>query len=119
MTAASILALAAAVWLSFGGVGWAGPPQAGAALAVTAVALWSEPVQRVLHLGQVELLLMALIVADLCRPGHRWWRGAGIGLRRPLLARPAHRAGGPCPAGPAGQHRELMAGPPGSPAQGY
>ena len=36
--------------------------------------------QRALHLGQIELLLMLLIVWDLCQPDHRWWKGAGIGL---------------------------------------
>ena len=80
MTTASILALAATVWLAFGGLGWRGRRRAGAALAVTSVALWTEPVQRALHLGQVELLLMALIAADLSGPGRRWWRGAGVGV---------------------------------------
>jgi alpha-1,2-mannosyltransferase len=37
-------------------------------------------VQRAVHLGQVELILMALIVWDLGQPSQRWWRGAGIGL---------------------------------------
>jgi alpha-1,2-mannosyltransferase len=80
MLAGSILAVAAACWLAFGGLGWQGRGRAGAALAVTAVALWSEPVQRALHLGQVEPLLMALVAADLCGPARRWWAGAGVGL---------------------------------------
>jgi len=80
MTAASALALGLAVWLVFGALGWAGQRRAGAALAVTAVAFWTEPVQRALHWGQVDLLLMALVVWDLCQPGHRRWQGAGIGL---------------------------------------
>jgi alpha-1,2-mannosyltransferase len=79
MLVASLLALVLTAWLAFGGLGWAGRRRAGAALAVSAVALTTEPVQRALHLGQVELLLMALIVADLTGP-RRWWRGAGIGL---------------------------------------
>jgi len=37
-------------------------------------------VQRALHLGQIELILMALVVWDLGQPSGRWWRGAGIGL---------------------------------------
>jgi alpha-1,2-mannosyltransferase len=49
-------------------------------LAISAVALWFEPVQRALHLGQIELILMALVVWDLGQPSGRWWRGAGIGL---------------------------------------
>jgi alpha-1,2-mannosyltransferase len=78
--AASIAALVLTVWLVFGELGWRGGRRAGAALAVSAVALWSEPVQRALHLGQVELLLMALVAADLCAGRGRWWHGAGIGF---------------------------------------
>jgi Glycosyltransferase family 87 len=80
MTVASALALGLTVWLTFGGLGWTGRRRAGAALAVTAAAFWIEPVQRALHWGQVDLLLMALVVWDLCQPGQRRWQGAGIGL---------------------------------------
>ena len=80
MTAASAAALGVTVWLTFGGLGWAGRRRAVAVLAVTAAAFWTEPVQRALHWGQVDLLLMALVVWDLCQPGHRRWQGAGIGL---------------------------------------
>jgi alpha-1,2-mannosyltransferase len=61
-------------------LGWAGRRRLGLACAVTAAALWTEPVQRTLHVGQVELLLMALIVWDLGQPGYRRWQGAGLGL---------------------------------------
>src|SRR5258708_5604849 len=59
---------------------WPLPAGVTAALGLTAVALWTEPVPHGLGLGQVELLLMALIVWDLCQPDRRWWKGAGIGL---------------------------------------
>jgi alpha-1,2-mannosyltransferase len=80
MTVASLAALAGTVWLTFGALGWRGRSRAAAALGLTAAGLWTEPVQRGLHLGQVELLLMVLIVWDLCQPDHRWWKGAGIGV---------------------------------------
>ncbi len=80
MTGASMAALAVTVWLTAGQLGWAGWSRLGLAAAVTAAAFWTEPVQRALHLGQVELLLMALVVGDLGQPGRRRWRGAGIGL---------------------------------------
>ncbi|HEX9030972.1 MAG TPA: glycosyltransferase 87 family protein [Streptosporangiaceae bacterium] len=54
--------------------------RAGATLLIAAVAFWSEPVQRVLFLGQVELVLMALVLWDVCQPDRRWWKGAGIGI---------------------------------------
>jgi alpha-1,2-mannosyltransferase len=37
-------------------------------------------VQRTLFLGQIELILMALIMWDLCQPDRRWWKGAGVGV---------------------------------------
>jgi alpha-1,2-mannosyltransferase len=80
MAAASMAALAGTVWLTAGQLGWAGRSRLGLAAAVTAAAFWTEPVQRALHLGQVELLLMALVVWDLGQPAGRRCRGAGIGL---------------------------------------
>jgi Glycosyltransferase family 87 len=80
MTAASLAALGLTVWLTLGGLGWAGNRRLAGALTVSAVALWTEPVQRTLHLGQVELLLMALLIGDLCLPDRRWCKGAGIGV---------------------------------------
>jgi alpha-1,2-mannosyltransferase len=80
MTVASIAAVTATAWLTLGGLGRRGRDRTAATLAVAAVALWTEPVVRALHLGQVELLLMALIVWDLCQPDGRRWKGAGLGV---------------------------------------
>jgi alpha-1,2-mannosyltransferase len=80
MTGISLAAVPAVAWLTFGALGWSGRRRAGAALGLSAVVLWTEPVQRALHLGQVELVLMLLVVWDLCQPDRRWWKGAGIGL---------------------------------------
>lgn len=80
MTAASVLALGLACWLTLGAAGWQGRRRAAVALLVTAAGLWTEPVQRALHLGQVELLLMALVIWDLSQPAHRRWKGAGVGV---------------------------------------
>lgn len=80
MAVASILALVATIWMTFGQLGWHGRRRLGMVTAVTAVVFWTEPIQRTLHTGQVELLLMVLVVWDLCQPGRRWWQGAGIGL---------------------------------------
>jgi alpha-1,2-mannosyltransferase len=50
--------------------------------AVWALALQTWPVAYTLHLGEVNLILSALIGADLLRPGGNgaWWQGIGTGL---------------------------------------
>jgi alpha-1,2-mannosyltransferase len=80
MTVASLSVVPAAAWLTFGALGWTGRNRVAATLGLSAVGIWSEPVQRALHLGQIELVLMLLVIWDLCQPGRRWWQGAGIGL---------------------------------------
>jgi glycosyl transferase family 87 len=79
MLAGSVAALLAAVWLTFGALGWHGTSRLGAASAVSAVAFWTEPVQRTLHVGEVDLLLMLLVIWDLTSRGRRW-QGAGLGM---------------------------------------
>jgi len=86
----SVLALFASAWLSCGRVGVPGTlPRAAAALAVTDLALCVDPVQQTIDFGQINLVLMAVVVADLLGPGDRWWRGAGVGLAAGLKLTPA------------------------------
>ena len=107
LAVADVAALAVAVWIAFREMGWPllrGPERTerterperpertertgrtgrtgrlGATLLVCGVALWLEPVQRVLFLGQIELLLMVLVIWDMCQPDGRSWKGAGVGL---------------------------------------
>lgn len=49
-------------------------------LTAAGVALWLLPVQETLGLGQVNLILMLIVVADLCQPDTAWAKGAGLGL---------------------------------------
>src|SRR6204780_470602 len=88
MTLASLAALGLSVWLTFGALGYRNRPRVrlGATCGVSALALLTEPVQQTLGLGQVNLLLMAFITADLLTgsalvpgAGTRWWHGIGIG----------------------------------------
>ncbi len=87
--AVNIVALVAAVWFTLGGIvrERAGresrgtlAARAGGTLLLAAVLFWTEPVQRTLYLGQVDLILLALIMWDTCQPDRRWWKGAGIGI---------------------------------------
>jgi alpha-1,2-mannosyltransferase len=76
----STLALTATVWIAFRELGWRGTARLGATLLLTGLVFWTEPVQRALYLGQVELVLMAAIVWDLCQPDRRRWKGAATGI---------------------------------------
>jgi alpha-1,2-mannosyltransferase len=45
-----------------------------------AAALWLEPVRTSLLLGQINLILLALVLFDLCRNRPSTWAGVGVGL---------------------------------------
>ncbi len=65
-------------------LGLAGRPvglaRAAAAFAIAAVALWLEPVAMTLFFGQINLVLLALVVGDLALPDRIKGKGIGIGL---------------------------------------
>ncbi|MGD0242239.1 MAG: glycosyltransferase 87 family protein [Streptosporangiaceae bacterium] len=58
----------------------AGLARAAAALAIAAVGLWLEPVAMTLFFGQINLVLLALVVGDLALPDRIKGKGIGIGL---------------------------------------
>jgi len=58
----------------------AGPARAAAAFAIAAVGLWLEPVAMTLFFGQINLVLLALVVGDLALPDRITGKGIGIGL---------------------------------------
>jgi alpha-1,2-mannosyltransferase len=77
----NIAALLATIWITLGALGYRrGLARLGVTLLLAAPLLWTEPVQRTLFLGQIEIVLMALVIWDLCQPDRRWWKGAGVGL---------------------------------------
>jgi alpha-1,2-mannosyltransferase len=82
--AVDIVALLAALWCTLGGLGYRrGPVRLGVTLLGAGVVFWTEPVLRTMYLGQVNLVLMALIIWDLCQPdtpNSRWWKGFGTGV---------------------------------------
>ncbi|HVB43478.1 MAG TPA: glycosyltransferase 87 family protein [Streptosporangiaceae bacterium] len=80
MTIASLVSVPVTAWLTLGALGRRGASRAAAALAVGAVALWTEPVVKSLFLGQIEPLLLLLVVWDLTRDDRRRWKGVGIGI---------------------------------------
>ncbi|HEY0718141.1 MAG TPA: glycosyltransferase 87 family protein [Streptosporangiaceae bacterium] len=81
--AVNVAALVAALWFTFRGLGYSGRARAAATLLASAAVFWTEPVIRTLYLGQVNLVLMALIIWDLTQPDttrSRWWKGFGVGV---------------------------------------
>jgi alpha-1,2-mannosyltransferase len=97
---ANLLLLVAAAWLTAGvlgshpvgrppvspagnnpvgrGPGWR--TRLGGALLGSAAALLTEPVFRTMYLGQVNLLLMALVIGDVAQPDGRRLKGAAVGI---------------------------------------
>ena len=78
---ADVLAMVAVSWIALGAVGVPrGMRRLGLALLSTAAVFFTEPVQRTIYLGQIDLILLLLVVFDLCQPDHRKWQGAGVGI---------------------------------------
>jgi alpha-1,2-mannosyltransferase len=78
----NIVSLLAALWFTFGGLGYRDRRvRLGATLVAAAVTFWLQPVVRTIYLGQINLLLMAAIIWDLCQPREgRWWKGLATGV---------------------------------------
>jgi alpha-1,2-mannosyltransferase len=51
--------------------------------------IWLEPVQQTLRFGQVNLFLMAAVLADLARPPQARWRGVFVGIAAGIKLTPA------------------------------
>jgi alpha-1,2-mannosyltransferase len=90
MAAVSLVSLFAVVWAAWGMVGYRrGLGRLGIAAGTTAVVLWLEPVEWTLVWGQINLLLLALIVVDLGQPDRRRFKGIGVGIAAGLKLTPA------------------------------
>jgi alpha-1,2-mannosyltransferase len=81
MAGMTVVGVFAVAWLCWGRLGYAASPgRVGAALLVGAVGMWTEPVQQTLFFGQVNVLLMLAVVADLCLADGNRFKGVGVGL---------------------------------------
>ncbi len=79
ITVASVVALAALCGQSLTAVGLRRRPET--VFALTALALLTWPVAYTVHLGETDLILTALIGADLLRRRDGgWWQGIGTGV---------------------------------------
>lgn len=68
---------------------YSGPIPACAVPLLTAVAVWCEPVHTTVHYGQVNLLIMVLVLWDLGRPAHSRGHGVALGIATGLKITPA------------------------------
>jgi alpha-1,2-mannosyltransferase len=75
--AAGLGSLVLAVW---GSLRLAGSVAPGVLLGTVAAALWLEPVGLTFFFGQVNLVLLAVVMVDLARPDSARWKGVGIGI---------------------------------------
>ncbi|MEV0102952.1 glycosyltransferase 87 family protein, partial [Nocardia sp. NPDC050789] len=57
--------------------------------AATAVLLWCEPTRQTIGLGQVNLLLLLLVLADMTLPDSSRWKGALTGIAAGIKLTPA------------------------------
>ncbi|WP_436786885.1 glycosyltransferase 87 family protein [Yinghuangia sp. YIM S10712] len=76
-------------WIAWGMLGYRRTiGRLGAALATAGVCLWLVPVNRSLQFGQINMLLLTFIVADVATPDRRGWKGVGIGLATAIKLTP-------------------------------
>jgi alpha-1,2-mannosyltransferase len=59
-----------------------------AALLLAAISIWAEPVYTTLGNGQINLVLLALVLADFLRSEDSRWRGIGIGIATGIKVTP-------------------------------
>jgi alpha-1,2-mannosyltransferase len=76
-------------WQSLRLVRGGGPGLASASCVLAAVALWAEPVTTTIRYGQINLLLLALVLWDFNLPPDSGRRGIGVGLAASLKVTPA------------------------------
>ena len=78
---ANLVFLLIAAWCTMGALGCRDRRvRIGGTLLGTAAGLLTEPVFRTMYLGQINLLLMAVLIWDLRQPDSRRWKGTATGL---------------------------------------
>ncbi|WP_406043664.1 DUF2029 domain-containing protein [Micromonospora sp. NBC_00898] len=80
MNAVGVVGMLVAVWFTTKMLGYEGTRgRLGLVAAVGAVLVWTEPLQRNLDLGQINIFVMLLVVADLALPDRSRFKGVLIG----------------------------------------
>jgi alpha-1,2-mannosyltransferase len=58
-------------------------------VSVTSILLWCEPIRETVAFGQINILLLAMVVADLAMPDSVRWKGALVGIAAGIKLTPA------------------------------
>jgi alpha-1,2-mannosyltransferase len=89
-TTVSMVCLELSIWLC---VGWIGIARKRLRVGITAAAclaaIWLDPVSSTLLLGQVNLVLMLLVLVDCWLPDGNRWKGIGVGVAASIKLLPA------------------------------
>ncbi|WP_086823966.1 glycosyltransferase 87 family protein [Allokutzneria sp. NRRL B-24872] len=81
MTGLSVLSVLVAIWCAWGIAGFAASPgRLALTLGVGAVAMHLEPIQSNIAFGQVNALLMGLVMLDFALPKDNRFKGVALGL---------------------------------------
>lgn len=90
LAAVDLLTLLVAGWIALGARPWSTvAARLGGAFAIAAFGLWLEPVQQTLGFGQVNIVLMLLVLVDLTQDDRRWTKGIGVGVAAGFKLTPA------------------------------
>lgn len=88
-TALNVACFGFAAWLSLGQVGVREPRRRLlAGLAVCAAAVWLDPIEATLLMGQINLLLLGLVLADLLLPDRSRFKGLLLGIATGIKLEP-------------------------------
>ncbi|MEU1688079.1 glycosyltransferase 87 family protein [Micromonospora sp. NPDC005707] len=87
--ALGLVAMFAALYFTTGMLGYRGVQgRLGVAAAALALVVWTEPLQRNIDLGQINIFVLLLVVADLSRPDRSRFKGIGVGAATALKLLP-------------------------------
>lgn len=86
----NIVTLILTIWICWGLVGYRSFMRRFVlTLIIAAITLWTEPVQQTLLYGQINIILMALILFDLSQSDNKIWKGIGVGIATGIKLTPA------------------------------
>lgn len=87
ITILSLVAFVLSLWVTWGLLGYKNTPRLSATLLSSSLLLWTEPIQQTINFGQINLILLVVILLGFS--GSKIWNGIGIGLATSIKLTPA------------------------------